>query len=144
MGKESFDEQILVGRDCYLGIDLARNFDIGAVMLVFPIDEVYYLLPRFFLPSNCLVDRERNDHVSYSSWVQRGFLTLTPGDVIDYAFFPPTGEGRRAAPQDPGNRLRSVERRVAVQLAALSGGRVPSGRSATDDVRNGAGHRALR
>jgi phage terminase large subunit-like protein len=56
------------------------------VVLVFPIDEVYYLLPRFFLPSNCLVDRERHDHVSYSSWVQRGLLTLTPGDVIDYAF----------------------------------------------------------
>jgi phage terminase large subunit-like protein len=86
IGKEPFDESMLEGRECYLGIDLARKHDIGAVVLVFPIDEVYYLLPRFFLPENCLVERERHDHVSYSAWVQRGFLTLTPGDVIDYAF----------------------------------------------------------
>jgi len=39
------------------GIDLARKRDFGAVVLVFPIDKVYYLLPRFLLPSNCMVDR---------------------------------------------------------------------------------------
>ena len=86
LGAEPFDPKLLDGQDCYVGIDLARKRDIAAVVLVFKIDEMFYLLPRFYLPEGCLAERERHDHVSYSTWARDGLLTLTPGDVIDYRF----------------------------------------------------------
>lgn len=85
-GAKPVDVSMLEGRDCYIGIDLARKRDIAAVVLVFPIDDEYYLLPRFFLPRDNLVERERQDHVSYSFWAQSGLLALTDGDVIDYRY----------------------------------------------------------
>lgn len=85
-GSEPFDVSMLEARDCYIGIDLARKRDIAAVVLVFPIDEEFYLLPRFFLPRDNLIERERQDHVSYSFWAESGLLALTDGDVIDYRY----------------------------------------------------------
>lgn len=85
-GSTPFDERLLEGRDCYVGIDLARKRDIAAVALLFPMDEEYYLVPRFFLPEDSITEKERQDHVSYSFWDKQGLLTLTDGDVIDYRF----------------------------------------------------------
>jgi phage terminase large subunit-like protein len=83
-GAEPFDPAMLEGQQCSVGIDLARKRDIAAVVLVFPIDGSYYLLPRFYLPREGLADKEREDHVSYAAWARAGLLTLTDGDVIDY------------------------------------------------------------
>jgi phage terminase large subunit-like protein len=93
LGAEPFDPAMLDKRKCYVGIDLARKRDIAAVVLLFPEPDVrrgeevgYYVLPRFFLPTGALEERERRDHVSYSSWARQGLVTLTEGDVVDYRF----------------------------------------------------------
>ena len=86
LGAEPFDPRFLEGKECFVGVDLARRRDVAAVVLVFKVDDSFYLLPRFFLPEGCLAERERHDHVSYSVWARQGLLTLTPGDVIDYRF----------------------------------------------------------
>jgi phage terminase large subunit-like protein len=39
-----------------------------------------------YLPKENLVDRVRRDKVPYDLWIERGFITATPGDVIDYDF----------------------------------------------------------
>ena len=85
-GSAPFDPAVLEGRECYVGIDLARKRDLAAVVLLFEIEEEYFLLPRFFLPMDNLEERERRDHVSYSAWAKAGLLTLTDGEVIDYRF----------------------------------------------------------
>jgi phage terminase large subunit-like protein len=85
-GAEPFEAALLEGEECYVGIDLARKRDLAAVVLLFPRDEEFVLLPRFFLPKECLEERERQDHVSYSAWAKAGLLTLTDGEVIDYRF----------------------------------------------------------
>jgi phage terminase large subunit-like protein len=85
-GAKPFDPEILLGRDCVVGVDLARKNDIAAVVLVFPMDGGYYLLPRFFLPADGLVQRELRDHAPYAEWARTGLLTLTEGEVIDYRF----------------------------------------------------------
>lgn len=79
----------LAGRECAGAFDLSSTTDLTAWVLCFPpkdLENAYTLKCRFFLPSDDLIARERRDKVPYSLWAQQGFLTLTPGNVIDYAF----------------------------------------------------------
>lgn len=76
----------LEGRRCYGGLDLASTTDIAALGLVFPEgDDQYKILPFFWIPSEKMRERELRDRVPYSAWVRAGFVTATPGNVIDYA-----------------------------------------------------------
>lgn len=79
----------LKGRQCYGGLDLSSNSDLTAWVLVFPPledDGLYEVLCRFFLPEDNMTERVHRDKVPYNVWARQGFITLTPGDLIDYAF----------------------------------------------------------
>jgi len=81
------DADGLRGRTCYGGLDLANTTDIAAFVLVFPPqveDEPYQILCRFFLPDEAIIERVHRDRVPYDAWVRQGFITVTPGAVIDY------------------------------------------------------------
>jgi len=85
------DEAKLIGRSCWAGLDLSSSIDITALVLVFPaIDgtERYDVLCRFWIPEgsdeNTIIKRSRKDKVSYDKWAKQGFISITPGDVIDY------------------------------------------------------------
>jgi len=81
------DEEALVGRPCYVGLDLSATVDITAYCLCFPAiagGEKYRLLWRFFMPEEGLLERERRDRVPYLTWRDQGLIIATPGDVIDY------------------------------------------------------------
>ena len=95
------DAEALRGRTCYGGLDLSSNLDLTAWVLVFPpvaegvpgADAAlspqggpYQILCRFFLPGDNMAERVRKDKVPYDVWVRQGFITLTPGNIIDYAF----------------------------------------------------------
>lgn len=85
----SVDEEDLVGRDCYGGLDLSSSVDITAFVLVFPPrddTENYVLLPYFWIPEENLIKRVRRDHVPYDIWAKQGFLMTTEGNVIHYGF----------------------------------------------------------
>lgn len=76
---------------CYLGLDLSRTTDLTAAVFVFvlPVQEgepTIALLPLFWLPQARLDDERLRGETRYHDWVARGFLTVTPGDVVDYAF----------------------------------------------------------
>lgn len=76
-------EELLRGRDCFLGIDLAQTNDIAAVVAVFPLEGgVVVLLPWFFCPEERAVLREREQHVPYETWGRHGWMELEPGAVI--------------------------------------------------------------
>jgi len=80
-------EEYLEGRSCCGGLDLSSNIDISAFVLVFPPvvpDEPWWLLPRFWIPEESIMERVRNDRVPYNVWVNQGLVTATPGNVIDY------------------------------------------------------------
>lgn len=79
----------LRGRTCYGGLDLSSNVDISAWLLVFPPqddDDDYQILCRFWIPEEAMVERARRDRVPYPAWVRQGYITATPGNVIDYDF----------------------------------------------------------
>lgn len=83
-------DEKLSGRSCYGGLDLSTNIDITALVHVFPpengYDEVFDILARFFIPADQIANRVRRDRVPYDVWVRQGFVTATPGNVIDYSY----------------------------------------------------------
>lgn len=82
----------LAGRECFGGLDLANRYDVAALALVFPWSAPpfsaerpgWVVLPRFWIPRECAVEREARDHVPYRHWADLGLVTLTDGDVVDY------------------------------------------------------------
>lgn len=84
-GKVNPDD--LRGRDCYAGLDLASTTDLTALSYVFPYTDGHYkTLLHFFIPEDTMREHERKDRVPYSEWAKKGFITATPGNVIDYSF----------------------------------------------------------
>lgn len=84
--KTEINEDDLQGRDCFIGLDLARRHDLASYVLIFPVDGDYYLVPRFFLPKDLAQRKEHCDKVPYLLWARQGHVTLTDGNVIDYSF----------------------------------------------------------
>lgn len=83
-GSEAFDLAMLNGRECWAGLDLASTTDITALVLLFPVDGRWYLITRFWVPEDSILERARKDRVPYPIWRDQGHLTATPGNVIDY------------------------------------------------------------
>lgn len=83
------DEEDLLGRVCYGGLDLSSSIDITAFVLVFPPideDDKYIILPYFWLPEETLNARVNRDHVPYDVWEKQGQLKTTEGNVVHYGF----------------------------------------------------------
>lgn len=83
------DPEKLKGRPCFGGLDLSSSTDITAFVLVFPPvpgDDLYYIMPFFWIPEENMALRVRRDHVPYDVWEQQGFLHTTEGNVIHYGF----------------------------------------------------------
>lgn len=78
-----FDESLLVGEDCYVGIDLASKGDISATALFFP--KFRYVKFLFVIPEAKLI--ENDDRVDYRMWEQQGWITTCPGKVLDECWY---------------------------------------------------------
>lgn len=79
--------EVLAGHTCYSGLDLSSKGDLTALIHVFPPlvdDDPWYVVCRFWCPEDNLVARVENDAVAYDIWRDEGYLTATPGNVIDY------------------------------------------------------------
>lgn len=88
-GNYPISEQELVCKTCYGGLDLSSTTDVTAFVLLFPPEfdgDKFKALPRFFIPEDNMAQRIRRDRVPYDIWVRDGFITATPGNVVDYNF----------------------------------------------------------
>lgn len=89
----------LVGRECFVGIDLSDKIDLSAVVLVFPreldrdapapsdgepIDRAVDVLPYFWMPEKTLARRAQEDKIPYPDWAQAGHVFTSPGSLIDH------------------------------------------------------------
>lgn len=84
-----FDPAKLHGMRCYGGLDLSMTRDLSALVWVFPPQEMlerWTLLSRFWCPAEDIITRSRRDKVPYQSWADAGFLTATPGEVVDHEY----------------------------------------------------------
>lgn len=79
------DPEALKGQRCYAGLDLSSTMDTTALALLFP-DAGNAVLPFFWVPGDNARERERRDRVPYITWARQGYVELTPGNVVDYAY----------------------------------------------------------
>jgi phage terminase large subunit-like protein len=78
---------LLDGRECYCGLDLAATTDTTAFVAVFPDEDgTYDVLCRFWIPQENAERRSRRDKVPYEVWASNPAtgLTMTPGNVCDF------------------------------------------------------------
>jgi phage terminase large subunit-like protein len=73
----------LDGQSVYGGLDLSSVSDLTALVLVTDAGDVY---PTFWLPSEGLEEKSRNDRVPYDVWAEAGLLETTPGRAIEYEY----------------------------------------------------------
>ncbi len=88
-GNQPFDEEELIGRPCYGGLDLARVNDLSSLALVFPPeqpDEMVKVIWRHWCPEDDILRRARRDRAPYTVWRDTGFLTATEGNTTDFKF----------------------------------------------------------
>ncbi len=86
-GGTDFDVADLAGRECFGGLDLSSRIDLSAFELVFPPEgdeRKWKVLSYFFAPADNVLKRQRRDRVPYRDWIKAGYITATPGDLIDY------------------------------------------------------------
>lgn len=78
----------LEGLTCYGGVDLSSTTDLTAFVLFFPaqrgLDKAVWLA-YIWRSSKDLEEAERRDRAPYRDWARAGFITLCPGDTIEYA-----------------------------------------------------------
>lgn len=83
------DPESLKGRKAYGGLDLSSKVDLAAFVLVIPPEDrdgIFDVIWKFYCPEEGILKRSQVDRVNYDIWEKEGFLTATPGNVIDYAF----------------------------------------------------------
>lgn len=75
----------LDGRVCIGGLDLSAVTDLTSVNLEFVLPDGFVaMISHSFMPVERVQDAERRDNVPYSAWIREGWITATPGEVVDY------------------------------------------------------------
>lgn len=80
------DEFDITGRDVYIGVDLSKRIDLTSVGFDFPTEDGHHVTQHSFMPEDALSERRVKDKVPYDLWIQMGWLSVTPGAVVDYSF----------------------------------------------------------
>lgn len=76
----------LKGCACWGGLDLSNVSDITAYVLLFHENDRFQLLPHFWIPEEKMLEKVRKENINYDKWAAEGYVTVTPGNVIDYNF----------------------------------------------------------
>ncbi len=84
---QPFDKKNLIGKRCYIGGDLAMRNDLASVVLEFPLDDGFYaVLHHSFMPEDRVYENSKRDNVNYQSWIDAGYISPTPGSVVDFDY----------------------------------------------------------
>lgn len=77
------DESLLLGEECYVGIDIASKTDLTCASFYFPRYKAFKCL--FIIPEAKVIELE--DRVDYRRWAEQGWVTVSPGKVIDEEWY---------------------------------------------------------
>lgn len=84
-GAAEVDLLDLEDKPCWLAVDLSATHDLTAIVACWSDDNGGFIVrPWFFCPADNLRDKANKDGVPYPVWAEDGFITPTPGNVIDY------------------------------------------------------------
>ena len=93
MAKRMAVRDFLAGKKCYGGLDFSTTTDLTALTLIFPPQEgldTWVTLFWAWRPEDGVVEAEQRDHVPYRDWARAEFITLCPGDQVDYSMIEET------------------------------------------------------
>ena len=74
------------GAEVYCGLDLSSRKDLTAFVAVAKRGEHWDVWCRFWAPEEGVHERAKKDRVPYDVWAREGYLTLVPGNYVDYGF----------------------------------------------------------
>ena len=81
------DEESLKGRMAYGGLDLSSVSDFTAFTLDFPLEDAKHIqLSHFWIAESMVTTISRQCRIPLRKWIEMGWVTATPGDVIDYDY----------------------------------------------------------
>ncbi len=80
------NEEMLKSVPAYLGLDLSSRKDLTALAIVWVFPDGLLGKVFYFTPLGDLEARSREDRNPYDVWVKQGWLTATPGNIVDYGF----------------------------------------------------------
>lgn len=84
-GNRPIELERLKGQPCWLAVDLSSNSDLTVIVACFRDgDDGYIIVPYYFCPADNLRGRADLDGVPYPLWAEQGFITPTPGNVVDF------------------------------------------------------------
>ncbi|MBS4191753.1 terminase large subunit [Bacillus sp. FJAT-49705] len=77
----------LRGKTGFMGVDLSSKIDLTSTTFDFPLEDGRHaVLSHSFMPEDTVEEREKKDKIPYRLWAREGWITLTPGSVVDYNF----------------------------------------------------------
>jgi phage terminase large subunit-like protein len=76
----------LAAAPCVMGLDFARIYDWTALSQYFWIERLgkYTARHHFYIPGDKVEEKALTEHSSLREWIERGLVTPTPGEIIDY------------------------------------------------------------
>lgn len=78
--------ELVKGKPANVGVDLAKKIDLTADGHVFVLDDGRIAVTAMgFMPEEGVTRHEKTDHIPYREWAVDGWLTITEGNVTDYA-----------------------------------------------------------
>lgn len=84
---ETPDESVLEDSKVYLGLDLSSRKDLTALSIIArDASNTWHAWVEFWAPKQGIKDRSRMDKVPYDVWADEGWITLTEGYSVDYAW----------------------------------------------------------
>lgn len=85
--EETFDIEELRNSYAIGGVDLSAttNLTCASLIIMRPNEEKKYVIQQYFLPSELLEQRVIEDKIPYDKWRDRGLLTLSQGNKVNYS-----------------------------------------------------------
>lgn len=80
------DWEELRGCEVVVGIDLSAKIDLTSVNFEAKKDKKYLIKNHSFMPEETIAFRAKTDRAHYQLWAKDGWITPTPGAVVDYSF----------------------------------------------------------
>ena len=81
---EPIDIESLRGSYCVGGLDLSQTTDLTCACAVIEKDGVLNVIAHFWMPAEKIDEAIERDGVPYNTYIQRGFLSLSGDNFVDY------------------------------------------------------------